>query len=82
MKQLLPKAFFTAALGTALLLAPSSVWAQVKIGSNPTTIDRNNNLEVESAAPQPDTPIWTGTCGRAYIDRYQNRLVGRFKYSQ
>jgi len=51
MKQLLPKAFFTAALGTALLLAPSSVWAQVKIGSNPTTIDPNNNLEVESTDP-------------------------------
>lgn len=50
-KLLLRKAFFATTLGTAILLAPSAAWAQVKIGSNPTTIDPNNNLEVESADP-------------------------------
>ncbi|GLU56214.1 C1q-like domain-containing protein [Dyadobacter frigoris] len=33
----------------ALLPGSSAVWAQVKIGTNPTTIDAANNLEVESA---------------------------------
>ena len=38
----------TAVLG-ALLWGPS-LFAQVKIGSNPATIDPNNNLEVEASA--------------------------------
>ncbi|SDH37209.1 hypothetical protein SAMN04487996_13448 [Dyadobacter soli] len=42
----------------ALGLAASSVsFAQVKIGSNPTTIDPNNNLEVEASTPGRKTAI-------------------------
>jgi hypothetical protein len=32
-----------------LLLSSSALFAQVKIGSNPTTIDTTNNLEVEAS---------------------------------
>lgn len=40
------------ALLLSMLLGGSSLtYAQVKIGSNPTTIDPNNNLEVESTDP-------------------------------
>ncbi|MHA4737670.1 hypothetical protein [Dyadobacter sp. MSC1_007] len=49
--RLLSRAFYTAAFGTAMLLASTAGFAQVKIGSNPTTIDPNNNLEVESTDP-------------------------------
>lgn len=38
-------AFFT----TVMLFTASALVAQVKIGSNPTTIGSNNNLEVESS---------------------------------
>ena len=46
-KQLLSKVLYSVMLGAALSFAAPSVQAQVKIGSNPTTIDPNNNLEVE-----------------------------------
>ena len=36
-------------LGAAMLLASSNVFAQVKIGTNPTTIEPNSNLEVEAS---------------------------------
>ena len=36
-------------LGSGILLSTSVVYAQVKIGTNPTTINAANNLEVESA---------------------------------
>ncbi|MHA4740639.1 hypothetical protein [Dyadobacter sp. MSC1_007] len=49
--RLLSKAFYTAVFGTAMLLVSTAGFAQVKIGSNPTTIDPNNNLEVESTDP-------------------------------
>ncbi|WP_254412660.1 hypothetical protein [Dyadobacter diqingensis] len=39
----------TAVFASAMLLASSTLFAQVKIGTNPTTIDANNNLEVESS---------------------------------
>lgn len=38
------------ALCSAILLASSSLFAQVKIGTNPTTISPNTNLEVEAAS--------------------------------
>ncbi|MCF2445023.1 hypothetical protein L0657_13735 [Dyadobacter sp. CY345] len=44
-KQQLYKALFAA----CMLLGSSAVFAQVKIGTNPTTIDPANNLEVESS---------------------------------
>ncbi|WP_254411178.1 hypothetical protein [Dyadobacter diqingensis] len=40
---------FAAAFASALLLTSSSLFAQVKIGSNSETIGTNNNLEVEAA---------------------------------
>ncbi len=42
--QLLQRAFFLAAMITS-----SSLFAQVKVGTNPTTIDPTSNLEVESS---------------------------------
>ncbi|WP_426293912.1 hypothetical protein ACN9ML_01900 [Dyadobacter endophyticus] len=45
---------FVLALGLA---ASSLSFAQVKIGSNPTTIDPNNNLEVEASTPGRKTAI-------------------------
>jgi len=44
-KQLLNRAF----LAAALLLSSSALFAQVKIGTNPTVIDAANNLEVEGS---------------------------------
>lgn len=35
----------------ALLLGSSAAFAQVKIGTNPTTIEPNSNLEVEASTP-------------------------------
>ncbi|OZI07670.1 hypothetical protein BWI93_13200, partial [Siphonobacter sp. BAB-5385] len=43
-KQLLGTACFLAAL-----LTSSSLFAQVKVGTNPTTIETNSNLEVEAS---------------------------------
>ncbi|WP_254412664.1 hypothetical protein [Dyadobacter diqingensis] len=43
------KAIYSGLFAGGILLATSSVFAQVKIGTNPTTIDANNNLEVESS---------------------------------
>lgn len=42
---------------SAALLLSSTLMAQVKIGSNPTTIDPNNNLEVEASTPGRKTAI-------------------------
>lgn len=41
----------------ALLLGSSSVFAQVKIGTNPATIEPNSNLEVEASTPGRKTKI-------------------------
>jgi hypothetical protein len=35
----------------ALLFGSSAAFAQVKIGTNPTTIEPNSNLEVEASTP-------------------------------
>jgi len=40
-----------ALFATALLLGSSTAFAQVKIGTNPTTIEPNSNLEVEASTP-------------------------------
>jgi hypothetical protein len=45
------KEFCTMMLGAAMLVASQGVFAQVKIGSNPTVINPANNLEVESTDP-------------------------------
>lgn len=44
----LSKTIFLAVPAACMFFSPSDVFAQVKIGSNPTTISTNNNLEVES----------------------------------
>jgi len=41
----------------ALLLGSSAAFAQVKIGTNPTTIEPNSNLEVEASTPGRKTKI-------------------------
>lgn len=51
------KSIITGGLLFAGLLLSSSVMAQVKIGTNPTTIDPNNNLEVEASTPGRKTAI-------------------------
>jgi hypothetical protein len=48
---------FSAFVITMGLLVSSVSFAQVKIGSNPTTIDPNNNLEVEASTPGRKTAI-------------------------
>jgi hypothetical protein len=42
---------FSALVFTIALTASSASFAQVKIGSNPTTIEPNSNLEVEASTP-------------------------------
>lgn len=51
------KALSVAFLGTALLLTSHVLLAQVKIGTNPTVIDPNNNLEVEASTPNRKTSV-------------------------
>ena len=46
-----------AGIFAAALFCSASVFAQVKIGANPTTIDPANNLEVESADPAKKVSI-------------------------
>jgi hypothetical protein len=48
---------FSAFVLTLGLVASSVSFAQVKIGTNPTTIDPNNNLEVEASTPGRKTAI-------------------------
>ncbi len=48
-KQLFSKTLCTALFAGALFLGSSAVFAQVKIGTNPTVIGTNSNLEVESS---------------------------------
>src|SRR3989337_1301960 len=40
-----------------LVLFSTAASAQVKIGTNPTTIDPNNNLEVEASTPGRKTSV-------------------------
>jgi len=47
----------SALFAIALLTASSAAFAQVKIGTNPTTIDPNNNLEVEASTPGRKTSV-------------------------
>lgn len=49
MHQFSPAAAIKTLFVGAILLSTSTLFAQVKIGTNPTTIDPANNLEVESA---------------------------------
>ena len=44
-------------LGAAMLLGSSNVFAQVKIGTNPTTIEPNSNLEVEASTAGRKTKV-------------------------
>jgi hypothetical protein len=57
MKQLLSKSFTSFILSAGLLLTTSTVFAQVKIGTNPTVIDPANNLEVEASTAGRKTSI-------------------------
>lgn len=45
----LKKSFISAVSALAMVFGSSSVFAQVKIGTNPTTIEPNSNLEVEAS---------------------------------
>lgn len=47
--KVLSKTIFLAILPACMFFATSDLFAQVKIGANPTTIGTNNNLEVEAA---------------------------------
>jgi hypothetical protein len=52
------RAKLTSALfAVALLFGSSAAFAQVKIGTNPTTIEPNSNLEVEASTPGRKTKI-------------------------
>ncbi len=51
MKTIRLNTFCQMMLGVTMLLAASNVFAQVKIGTNPTTIEPNSNLEVEASTP-------------------------------
>ncbi|WP_254411170.1 hypothetical protein [Dyadobacter diqingensis] len=55
--QSLPKTFFPALFAAVMLCSASSTFAQVKIGTNPTTINPANNLEVEAATAGRKTSI-------------------------
>lgn len=57
LKTLAPTAFNAALLLVMLMLTNSDLLAQVKIGTNPTTIDPNNNLEVEASTPGRKTSV-------------------------
>jgi hypothetical protein len=48
---------WTALFGAAMLLSSSELMAQVKIGSNPTTIGATNNLEVEASTAGRKTSV-------------------------
>lgn len=48
-QQHLKKLFIPAVFAIAVVFGSSSVFAQVKIGTNPTTIEPNSNLEVEAS---------------------------------
>ncbi|WP_157486832.1 hypothetical protein [Dyadobacter alkalitolerans] len=48
---------FSAILFTMMLAGASTTFAQVKIGTNPTTIDPNSNLEVEASTPGRKTSV-------------------------
>ncbi|WP_254560995.1 hypothetical protein [Dyadobacter diqingensis] len=57
MKQLLSKSCAGLSLAAGLLLSSSAVFAQVKIGTNPTVIDPANNLEVEASTAGRKTSV-------------------------
>jgi hypothetical protein len=65
-KQLLSKKLRTAAFAVALLFGTSAAFAQVKIGTNPTTIDPANNLEVEASTAGRKTSV-NKTTGKVMI---------------
>jgi hypothetical protein len=48
---------WTALFGAAVLLSSSELMAQVKIGTNPTTIGATNNLEVEASTAGRKTSV-------------------------
>ncbi|GAB4016841.1 C1q-like domain-containing protein [Spirosoma koreense] len=56
-KSLLSKTLLATATIVALFSASSSVFAQVKIGTNPTIIGANNNLEVEASTTGRKTTV-------------------------
>jgi hypothetical protein len=56
-KQLRSKTIHSALFAAVMLFATSSAFAQVKIGTNPTTIDPANNLEVEASTAGRKTSV-------------------------
>ncbi|WP_149239713.1 C1q-like domain-containing protein [Dyadobacter sp. 32] len=55
--QLLYKTMGGMMIAAAMLLGASSAFAQVKIGTNPTTIDPANNLEIEASTAGRKTSV-------------------------
>lgn len=51
------KTIYAALFATAMLLGSSAAFAQVKIGTNPTSINAANNLEVEASTTGRKTSI-------------------------
>jgi hypothetical protein len=51
------KTIYSALFAAAMLFGTTSAFAQVKIGTNPTTIDPANNLEVEASTAGRKTSI-------------------------
>jgi hypothetical protein len=70
-KQLFSKTILSAMFATAMAFGFSSAFAQVKIGSNPTTIDANNNLEVEASTAGRKTFINKTTGQVSIVDGTQ-----------
>lgn len=57
------KTIISALFATAVLFSSSSAFAQVKIGSNPTTITTNANLDVEGVSNRHTVVMKTGHVG-------------------
>ncbi|WP_254411174.1 hypothetical protein [Dyadobacter diqingensis] len=56
-KHKFPKTLFSAIVVGCMFLGSTSLFAQVKIGTNPTTINPANNLEVEAATTGRKTSV-------------------------
>jgi hypothetical protein len=65
---------FRILLVVALITVSASLFAQVKIGTNPTVISPNNNLEVESSTPGNKVSIDKTTGKMTYQDGTQGNL--------
>ena len=72
--QLLSRTLCTALFAAAITFGSSDAFAQVKIGTNPTTIDAANNLEVEASTAGRKTSIDKTTGQVTIADGTQGNL--------